>query len=68
MKCEKYKEIGGLFPTLFDFADIWRVNRGRCNGNFNIFFFWLYPIVGILLVPFTILCFFEALCTKTDNK
>jgi len=63
----KYKEIGGFLPTLFDFPEMWALNRSRCSGRFNLFFFWLYPVAAILSMPFTLLCFVEVLLTK-DNK
>lgn len=50
------KCMGGVIPTIFDLPEVWRLNR-RDNGSwFNIVFFWFYPIVAILLLPFTILC------------
>jgi hypothetical protein len=29
-------------------VEIWRFNRSRCGGMFNLYFFWMYP----LAVPF----------------
>ena len=28
--------------------EMWKANRGRCGGRFNLYFFWLY----LLALPF----------------
>jgi len=43
--------------------EVWRLNRGRCRGRFNLFLFWLYPLGALILLPFTILCLIEAVCS-----
>lgn len=63
----KHKNIGGIFPTLFDIPDMWRLNSTRCSGKLNLYFFWLYPIAVVFLIPFTILCFIEIVLT-TNSK
>lgn len=31
-------------------AEVWMVNRSRCGGRFNLYFFWLY-IIALPFVP-----------------
>ena len=31
-------------------VDMWKINRSRCGGRFNLYFFWLYPVVAPLFV------------------
>lgn len=64
----KYKEMGSIFPTLFDFPEMWILNRDRCSGRFNLFFFWLYPFAAVIVLPFTILCFIEVILTKENAE
>jgi hypothetical protein len=61
---ERVKESGVLFPTIFDFPDMWRLNSKHCDGKFNLYFFWLYPILFVAQIPFTILCCIETALTK----
>lgn len=60
---ERAKDSGGLFPTLFNFPEIWRLNSTRCGGKFNLIFFWMYPPAALMLLPFTLLCLVEMLLT-----
>jgi len=54
-----FKDIGGIFPTSFDLPEMWRLNASRCGGRFNKLFFWAYPVVGVILIPYTLLCLIE---------
>lgn len=56
--CVKYGVAGGLFPTLFDFPELWRLNATRFPG-FNIVFCWFYVLSLMFFIPFTILCLME---------
>jgi hypothetical protein len=53
--------MGGYVPTIFDFPEMWDLNRSRAGGRFNLIFFWLYPIAAVILLPVTIFCFIERL-------
>ena len=55
----KYKELGLFIPTLFDMKDMWDINKSRCGGYFNWLFFWMYPLAGVCLISFTLLCYIE---------
>jgi hypothetical protein len=60
---DRMKKSGGIFPTLFNMGEMWRINSARCGGKFNLFFFWMYPIAAAFMLPFTLLCFLEVLLT-----
>ena len=64
---EKAKESGGIFPTLFNLVEMWNLNSTRCNGKFNLIFFWMYPLVAFMLMPFTLLCLVEILMGGVNN-
>ncbi len=63
---ERAKDSGGIFPTLFNFPKMWKLNASRCGGRFNLFFFWMYPVAAAMLLPFTVLCLIEVLLTPND--
>ncbi len=64
---DRVKANSGIFPTLFDIPEVWRLNSNRCGGRFNLIFFWLYPLaVPVLLVP-TVLTLVETLLTPTSH-
>jgi hypothetical protein len=60
--------IGGIFPSSFNLIEVWKINQTRCGGHFNKIFFWLYPIVFIYLIPFTILCLLEYVLKKIFER
>ena len=61
---KSFKNMGGLFPTVFDLPEVWEINSKRCGGRFNLYFFWAYPIVAFLQIPFTVLCSIELALTN----
>lgn len=63
---EKARRAGGLFPTVFDIGEMWRLNQSRCGGRFNLFFFWMYPALAVFLAPYTVLCLIQA-ALKADD-
>ena len=65
---KKLRGIGGIVPTIFDFPELWTLNSTRCNGKFNMLFFWLYLIGFIALLPYTFLCLVEVVFEKTRSK
>jgi len=60
----KLKEIGGLCPTLFNLIEIWKSNSTRASGRFNFIFFWMYPIIAIVLLPVTLMALIEWIFSK----
>ena len=64
----RVKKSGGIFPTTLDLPEMWRLNSTRCGGNFNILFFWMYPITAIFLITFTLLCALEVALTPEKAK
>ena len=70
MSCfiEDVKRSSGVVPTLFDIGDIWRINRSRCGGRYNLLFFWAYPLVAIFLAPYTVLCMIEVAFKSGDQS
>ena len=63
----KLKEMGGLFPTIFDYPDMWRLNSERCGGKFNLLFWWVYVLLFLPLLPFTLLCLIESALTPNTE-
>ena len=63
---DRAKKSGGLFPTLFNFGEMWRLNSGHCGGAFNLMFFWMYPIAAAFLLPYTLLCMLEMIFTPNS--
>ena len=64
----KLKEIGGIFPTIFDLPEMWKINSTRCGGKFNLLFWWIYVISAPFLAFYGILCLFEKLFEKKENN
>ena len=64
---EDVKRSSGIVPTLFDIGEIWRINRPRCGGWFNLLFFWMYPALAVFIAPYTILCLLLAAVRSSDS-
>lgn len=64
---EKARRAGGLFPTVFNIGEMWRLNQSRYAGWFNLLFFWMYPLVAIFLVPYTVMCLLH-MTFKSDDQ
>ena len=64
---ESVKRSSGVVPTLFDIREIWRINRSRCGGRFNLLFFWMYPAFAVFIAPYTILCILLVAFRSSDS-
>ena len=65
---ENVKRSSGIVPTLFDIGEIWRLNRPRCGGRFNLMFFWMYPIASTFLAPYTLFCMIHVAFKPGDQS
>jgi len=65
---ESVKRSSGVVPTLFDIGEIWRINRSRCGGRFNLLFFWFYPLLAVYITPYTVLCMIEVALKACDQS
>lgn len=45
-------------------VEIWKSNRARCEGRFNLYFFWLYPFTLPLCLTWDFLEFIERKLTS----
>jgi hypothetical protein len=68
LRMTQLKNMGGLFPTIFNLPEMWRLNSNRANGRFNLIFFWGYLIMLLALIPFTVLCLIEYLFISKEQK
>ena len=68
MNLNQYRHIGGLFPTLFDMPELWRLNSTRMGGRFNFVFCWLYIVLLPPMLFFTFLCIVEYYLTPVGCR
>jgi hypothetical protein len=47
-------------------ADIWKSNRERCGGRFNLYFFWMYSIVIPFCLAWDFMEWLEKALTPTN--
>lgn len=49
-------------------VEMWKINRSRCGGRFNLIFFWMYPIAAPFCFMWDFLNWIErALTPQTKN-
>lgn len=48
-------------------VDVWKINRARCGGRFNLFFFWLYPVALPACFTWDFLSWMERKLTPADT-
>lgn len=48
-------------------VDVWKINRARCGGRFNLFFFWLYPVALPACFTWDFLSWMERKLTPADG-
>jgi len=55
----QYGAKGDLLPTIFDMAEMWKLNATRFNG-FNLVFWWVYILVSPIILMWTFFGLIEA--------
>jgi hypothetical protein len=49
-------------------AEVWNSNRERCGGRFNLYFFWVYPLVLPLALTWDFLNWLERALTPKAKR
>jgi hypothetical protein len=49
-------------------ADMWKINRTRSGGRFNLYFFWMYPLAAPFCFMWDLLCWLERAATPTEKR
>lgn len=44
-------------------VEAWKINRSRCGGRFNLYFFWLYPLMAPCALTWDFLDWLERVLT-----
>lgn len=48
--------------------EMWKINRSRCGGRSNLYFFWLYPAAVPFCLTWDLLCWLERIGTPTEKR
>jgi hypothetical protein len=49
-------------------VEMWKINRERCGGRFNLYFFWMYPLVVPFCLMWDLLSWLERSLTPKEKR